>query len=271
MIKLNTKREVIMMHLRDNISKRQISRRTGLSRTTVSKYIDSYEKSIKDLDESSDKAASKVFVNEIVTSPKYDCSNRPKIKLTDEVKDKIQKMLLENEEKIATGRRKNIKKKIDIYQQLERDGVDIGYTTVCNYLRLFQQKKEAYIRQEHDLGETIEFDWGDIKLVIDGEVKSLHLGLLTTAAGFYHYADIYRNTKMENFLDMHVNGINHIRGVHMEFLYDNLKQGVRQFVGPNEKEATEDLIKISLYYGFKYRFCNAYKAWEKGNGKCMIM
>ena len=69
---------------------------------------------------------------------------------------------------------------------------------------------------------------------------------------------------MENFLDMHVACIDHIGGVHREFLYDNLKQAVRHFVGPNEKEATEDLIKISLYYGFRYRFCNTYSAWEKG-------
>lgn len=35
-----------------------------------------------------------------------------------------------------------------------------------------------------------------------------------------------------------------------------MKQAVKKFVGKNEKEATEDLIKLSLYYGFKYRFCN---------------
>jgi len=40
---------------------------------------------------------------------------------------------------------------------------------------------------------------------------------------------------------------------------------VRKFVGRNEKEATEDLIKISLYYGFKYRFCNIASGNEKGH------
>ena len=264
MVELKTKREVIMMHLRDNISKREISRQTGLSRTTVDKYIDSYTKKINELDECLDKERSKVIMDEIVSSPKYDSSQRHKIKLTDAVKDEIQKMLKENEEKRLGGRRKNVKKIIDIHEQLQKSGVDIGYTTVCNYLRFFQGKKEAFIRQGYDLGETIEFDWGDLKLVIAEEVKSLYLGLLTTAAGFYHYAGIYHNTKMENFLDMHVNCIDHIGGIHREFLYDNLKQAVRHFVGPNEKEATEALIKISLYYGFRYRFCNTYSAWEKG-------
>ena len=44
-----------------------------------------------------------------------------------------------------------------------------------------------------------------------------------------------------------------------------MKQAVKKFVGRNEKEATEDLIKISLYYGFKYRFCNIARGNEKGH------
>ncbi len=70
---------------------------------------------------------------------------------------------------------------------------------------------------------------------------------------------------MENFLDVHVRAFNNIGGVHRELVYDNLKQAVRKFVGRNEKEATEDLIKISLYYGFKYRFCNVARGNEKGH------
>jgi biotin operon repressor len=50
-VELKTKREVIMMHLRDNISKREIARQTGLSRTTVNKFVDSYTQKINELDE----------------------------------------------------------------------------------------------------------------------------------------------------------------------------------------------------------------------------
>jgi hypothetical protein len=91
------------------------------------------------------------------------------------------------------------------------------------------------------------------------------MGLLTTAKGSHHYARLYQNQKMENFLDVHVQAFGSIGGVHRELVYDNLKQAVRRFVGRNEKEATEDLIKISLYYGFKYRFCNVAKGNEKGH------
>ena len=66
-------------------------------------------------------------------------------------------------------------------------------------------------------------------------------------------------------MDIHVQAFSSLGGVHRELVYDNLKQAVRRFVGRNEKEATEDLIKISLYYGFKYRFCNVASGNEKGH------
>lgn len=97
------------------------------------------------------------------------------------------------------------------------------------------------------------------------------MGLFTTAKGSYHYARLYQNQKMENFLDVHVQAFSKIGGIHRELVYDNMKQAVKKFVGRSEKEATDDLIKISLYYGFRYRFCNVASGNEKGNGKCMIM
>jgi hypothetical protein len=44
-----------------------------------------------------------------------------------------------------------------------------------------------------------------------------------------------------------------------------MKTAVKRFVGKTEKEATDDLIKLSLYYGFKYRFCNVRSGNEKGH------
>lgn len=48
-------------------------------------------------------------------------------------------------------------------------------------------------------------------------------------------------------------------------VYDNTKVVVKKFVGPSEKEPTEALLKLSLYYGFNYSFCNARTGWEKGH------
>ncbi len=270
MIKLDQKADALMKYFRENMSQRAIAREMKISRTTVRKYINDYEsksEEIKELAKSNNTINNNTLnlVSEIVSAPKYDTSSRTRIKLTDEIIEKIEELLKENEKNRLLGRSKQLMKKIDIHERLVEQGFDISYPTVCNYIRDHHEKKEAFIRQEYSLGEILEFDWGEVKLTIGEKPITLQMGLLTTACGSHHYARLYQNQKMENFLDMHVQAFNSIGGVHRELVYDNLKQAVRKFVGRNEKEATENLIKISLYYGFKYRFCNAAKGNEKGH------
>lgn len=206
-----------------------------------------------------------LLIEEMSSTPKYDTSSRTRIKLTEQVIEDIQELLKINEKNRLLGRSKQLMKKIDIHERLIELGHDISYPTVCNYIRENHEKKEAFIRQEYTLGETLEFDWGEVKLTIAKKPVTLQMGLLTTATGSHHYARLYQNQKMENFLDIHVQAFNNRGGVHRELVYDNLKQAVRKFVGRTEKEATEDLIKMSLYYGFKYRFCNVASGNEKGH------
>lgn len=241
-----------------------IHRENGFDRKTIRKYINEYEeKKKKLLEEDGDKL---ILTEDIVEPPKYDTSNRTKVKLTDEIMDKIDFYLKENETKRQTGKSKQQKKKIDIHECLEEEGYDISYQTVCNYIRKkLNEKKEAYVRQEYDLGEVSEFDWGYVNLDIDGKSKSIQMAAIATANGNYRFAYLYRNQKMESFLDSHVRFFNHVGGVHKEMVYDNMKVAVARFVSKTEKTPTDDLLKISMYYGFKYRFCNARRGNEKGH------
>ncbi len=259
-----------MKYFRENKSQRQISKELRISRTTVSKYINEFESKYNTLDdlakdENSNRSEILQLIEEMSSVPKYDTSSRKKVKLTDEVMDEIDSLISINEKNRQMGRAKQLMKKIDIHEYLVDKGYDIGYTTVCNYIKDFYDKKEVYVRQEYDLGDTLEFDWGDVKLTIAGKPMILNMGLFTTAKGSYHHARLYHNQKMENFLDVHVKAFNKIGGIHREVVYDNMKQAVKRFVGRSEKEATDDLIKISLYYGFRYRFCNIASGNEKGH------
>lgn len=268
-MRLDQKAEILMKHFREDKSQRRISKELNISRTTVKKYIDEFVEKSKELEEASQESDDKnkilELIEELTEKPKYDVSSRKKVKLTEEVKEEIDKFVEQNDKKKAEGKKKQLMKKIDIYEELIEKGYDIGYTTVCNYIRDTHEVKEAFIKQEYQLGQTLEFDWGEAKLTIAGKEMSLDMGLLTAAKAPYHFARLYRNKKTENFLDIHVRTFNNIGGVHHEVTYDNLKTAVKRFVGRNEKEATEDLIKISLYYGFNYRFCNVRKGNEKGH------
>ena len=43
MINLQKKQEIILLHVRENYSRRKIAKQLGLDRATVGKYIDEYE------------------------------------------------------------------------------------------------------------------------------------------------------------------------------------------------------------------------------------
>ncbi|MCM8711716.1 hypothetical protein M2651_11885 [Clostridium sp. SYSU_GA19001] len=54
-------------------------------------------------------------------------------------------------------------------------------------------------------------------------------------------------------------------GNYRTVVYDNTRVAVAKFVGHTEKEPTEALLKLSIYYKFLFRFCNTYSGNEKGH------
>lgn len=79
--------------------------------------------------------------------------------------------------------------------------------------------------------------------------------------------NLYHNQKTEAFLDTHVSFFTEAGGVYKEMVYDNARVMVARFVGRSEKEPTEALLKLSIYYGFHFRFTNTYQAHEKGHAE----
>lgn len=265
MIGLIDKQKIIISYYREGKPQRQIERETGINRKTIRKYIKEYEKKKNIILKEKD-CDNTELIADIVEKPKYDTSKRNKVKLTDKIISRIRFHLDRNEEKRATGRSKQQKKKIDILEALKDEGFDIGYTTVCNAITNIKAKqKEAYIRQEYSPGESAEFDWGEVKLVIAGKLKVLQMSVFTTAKGDYRSGDIYYSQKTECFLDTHANFFSEVGGSYKEMVYDNTRVAVSKFVGRGQKKPTEALLKLSLYYGFKFRFCNNYRANEKGH------
>src|SRR3972149_5693468 len=264
MLKLIDKQKIIIKYFNEGFSKRQIERELHISRKTIRRYIGQYEQKRNKLLET--KVQDVGLIADICQKPKYDSSNRSKIKLTKEVIDRINFFLKENEDKKALGKGKQAKKKIDIYEALVSEGFDIGYTTVCCAITDIKRRlREAFIRQEYAPGKVVEFDWGEVKLTIDQKPAIFQMSVFTTAYGNYRYADLYHNQKTESFLDTHANFFEEVGGVHKKVVYDNARVLVARFVGPNEKEPTDELLKLSTYYGFSFRFCNTARANEKGH------
>ena len=266
MIKLIDKQRIILMNTNEGKSQRQISMELKIDRKTIRRCLRQYEEKKNKLIETDDGDDNCLLISDICQKPKYNSSSRKKVKLTDEIIEKIKYYLDENQQKRATGRSKQTKAKIDIYEALVEDGHDIGYTTVCNAIREIQrEEKEAYIRQEYAPGKVAEFDWGQVKLKIAGRLTVFEMSAFTAAKSNYRFANIYHNQKTEAFLNAHANFFEDVGGVYSELVYDNTKVAVAKFVGKSQRQATDELLKLSIYYGFSFRFTNVAKPNEKGH------
>jgi hypothetical protein len=66
-------------------------------------------------------------------------------------------------------------------------------------------------------------------------------------------------------MDSHVRFFEMMGGCYREIVYDNMRNVVSKFIGKSEKELNEDLLKMSLYYGFRINVTNCFKGNEKGH------
>ena len=265
MINLLQKQELILKHYREGESQRDISRQTGISRKTIRKYINQYEEKRKELLGSREGADNSALIEAIIEAPKYTVGERPKRKLTKEMVQKIKAYLDENEEKKKKGQRKQLKKPMDIYEALQAENFDIGYSTVLRTVRnLVQQPQEAFIKAVYQPGEVCEFDWGEVKLTVGGKLQVFQMAVFTSAYGNYRWAYLFTKQATECFQEVHARFFAHLGGVYQRMVYDNMKVAVKRFVG-TEKEPTQALLQLSLYYGFAFRFCNIRSGNEKGH------
>jgi len=265
MISMYTKQEIIIRKYREGESQRQISRELGISRKTVKKYISEYEGLLR---EGGDKH--KAMEACLTRKPVYrQEAVRSKRRLTKEVEELIEGVLEENCKRVTGGLQKQVLKKRDILELVLRSGYQIGYTTVCNYIREKEgqekRSKEIYIRQEYKPGESCEFDWGEVRLVIAGKSVRSYMCVFTSAYSNYRYADLNMREDTLSFEQDHVDFFTHAGGSWKEMLYDNTRVVVSRFVGRKEKEPTEALLRLRGHYHFTHRFCNAGRGNEKGH------
>ena len=260
MINMGQKQAIIIGHFSDGKSARALSRDLGINRRTVQKYIDEHKQLLCGSDDS-------IPANGIVDPPRYRSVGCIRRALPEEVCRKLDGYLELNAERRNAGLGKQQMKRTDMHEALLAAGHQIGYNTVCTYVRgRLQRGREAFIRQVYSPGQSVEFDWGEVRLHLGGQLKRLMLAVFTSAYSNHRYALLFYRQDMVSFLSAHVAYFIAVGGVAGELVYDNMRVAVRRFACRNEdKEATEDLLRLSAYYGFRYRFCNARRGNEKGH------
>ena len=248
------------------LSNRGVARELGIDKKTVNKYWNEYKDNLKELNETTDTAKISEIQENITSAPKYNSENRIRRKVTPEFLNALEKILEEEEKKIKTlGTNKQALTKQQIYELLKKQGFSLSYSTVVLEMkRIKNSRNECFIRQDYDFGDRLEYDFGEVKLVINGIVKRYYIAVLSSPAGNFRWCYLYDNCKKDVFLDSHVRFFKMIGGVWKEIVYDNMRNVVSKFIGKNEKELNEDLVKMSLYYGFDINVTNAFSGNEKG-------
>lgn len=246
-------------------SNRKVGEMLGMNRKTVGKYWNEYVGHTQLL--TNNPIAIKEIQEKICEAPVYDASNRKARKYSPAMDEALDKILESESEKCKElGVHKQQLTNEQIHQLMLKQEFNISYSTISNYVRIKRDKiKECFIKQSYDYGDRLEYDFGEVKLLINGVLGTYHLAVLSSPAANFRWAYLYKNQKQEVFIDSQVRFFEMVGGIYKEIVYDNMKNVVTKFIGKNEKEINEELLKLSLYYGFDINVTNCYRGNEKGH------
>jgi len=264
-IGLVDKLAIIKLKLK-GVSNREAARILGVDRKTVAKYWNEYKALEVEINNTKNNEILDIQ-EKICEKPKYNSGTRKSRKYSKAIDEKLDEILEDEIEKTKElGTHKQKLTNLQIYEIIKELGFDIGYTTISTKIREKRNKtKECFIKQNYFLGDRLEYDFGEVKLVIDGCLRKYYLAVLSSPAADFRWAFLYNNQKKDVFMDSHVRFFEMVGGVYREVVYDNMRNVVKKFIGHNEKELNEDLIKLSLYYNFHINVTNCYSGNEKGH------
>jgi len=245
-------------------SNREVSKMIGIGRKTVARYWNDYKDQLTMLGRGDDIKG----IQELITQePRYNTSNRKPLKYTPEIDAELDAILTAEEMKKAElgANNKQMLTCAEIHRMIVEKGYDIGVTTIQNNLkRKREQAREAFIRQEYALANRLEYDFGEVVLIIGGIKRTYHMAVFGAPASKFRWAYLYESQRKEVFLDSHVRFFEMVGGIWREVVYDNMRNVVSRFIGRSEKELDGDLIKMSIYYGFAINTTNCFAGNEKG-------
>lgn len=250
------------------MSNRQVATEVGIDRKTVAKVWNSHKALMNQLSECSSNDERRSIQDKITSIPTYDASNRKRRKFNADMEAVIDGILAnEHVKDIKLGPlHKQRVTNVLIHQTLLDKGFDIGLTTVTTVVKQKKEKlKETFIRQTYRLGQRLEFDFGEVKLLIKGIYEKYYLAVLSSPASNYRMAYLYKNQDKKVFMDAHVRFFENVGGIYHEIVYDNMRNVVSRFIGRNDKILNDDLVKMSMYYGFDINVTNCFSGNEKGH------
>jgi transposase len=231
-------------HYRDHFSIREISRRTGLSRNTVRKYLRSGSE-----------------------EPKFSIPDRPS-KL-DPYADKLSQMLRQEAGKSRKQKRTT--------KQLHADLAALGYEGSYNRVAAFARDWKAARQQEQKTcgrgmfvplaflpGEAFQFDWSEDWAIIAGERTKLQVAHVKLSHSRAFILRAYPQQTHEMLFDAHNHAFRVLGGVPRRGIYDNMRTAVDKVGRGKNRQVNARFAAMVSHFLFEAEFCNPASGWEKG-------
>jgi transposase len=229
---------------REHFSIREISRRTGLSRNTVRKYLrtDGVEPRFKVWER-----ASKL----------------------DPYADKLSHML-----RLEAGKSRKQKRTI---RQLHADLVCLGYEGSYNRVAAFAREwkaarqreqqtsgRGAYVPLAFQPGEAFQFDWSEDWAIIGGERTKLQVAHFKLSYSRAFMLRAYPQQTHEMLFDAHNHAFRVFGGVPQRGIYDNMRTAVDKVGRGKQRQVNARFSAMVSHFMFEAEFCNPASGWEKG-------
>ena len=232
------------MALRDELSIREISRRTGLSRNTVTKHLASG-----------------------TIEPKFATPVRPS-KL-DPFAGKLSAWL-KTEAGKPRKQRRNLK-------QLHTDLVALGFTgsygRIAAFARVWRAQRQfeqqttgrgTFVPLAFRPGEAFQFDWSEDYAILGGERTKLQVAHIKLSHSRAFLVRAYLLQTHEMLFDAHWHGFRVLGGVPARGIYDNMKTAVDRVGRGKERQVNMRFLAMTNHYVYEAEFCNPAAGWEKG-------
>ena len=230
--------------LRDGMAIREITRRTGLLRNTIRKYLASG-----------------------VLEPGY--AKRKSSSKLDEYAE-ILSSWLQREVGRHRKQRRNLR-------QLYGDLVALGYTGSYDRVAAFarawrQQQSEAakvagrgtFVPLRFAPGEAFQFDWSEDVAVIGGEKTKVMVAQFKLCYSRAFMLRAYPLQTHEMLFDAHNYALAALGGVPQRGIYDNMKTAVDRVGRGKAREVNARFKAMVSHFLFEANFCNPAAGWEKG-------
>lgn len=227
---------MIKKMLKQGLSKSEISRRLGLSRSTIRKYANKPDDYIPVMNQ-----------------------REPVINCVDPYLPHIGKML-----ETAVNEGVNIPTTV-IYDEIKRLGYDGTLRWLQNVINRYELRRRAkehepLVRFETKPGEQMQVDW------IEFPEEKLSAFVATLGYSRASYVEYVNNEKLETLISCHMNAYAYFGGTTHEVLYDNMKTVIikRNAYGRNKHKFNQAFEDFANHCGVKLRVCRPYRAKTKG-------